>query len=433
MSVQDAGGLSAPDAAALGRLVEAAGPSALVVRDPDAPHDSIDGLRPRFVVEPRTPEAVAAVLAWASDQRLSVVIRGQGTKLAWGRRPERLDAVVTLCRMTRVLTHRAGDLIVSVEAGATLAALNTVLGVHGQWLPLDPPFADRATIGGILASNDSGPLRHRFGTPRDLVIGVELATTDGRLAKAGGQVVKNVAGYDLSKLVSGSFGTLAAIVSATFKLSPVAGTSSTIVLDRIDADALARIAIRLEETQLEPAAVELHATRGRTGASTSCLLRFASVAAAVEAQVVQACAVLGAGGTRQVVTGETEHEVWRRHAARIWEAPGAIVRASWLPAAILQAVRGLEQLAAHGEVEMIGRVGIGSGLIAIDGDTARQAAAIAQLRAGGVFGNVVVLRASAELKAATDVWPAVPNAAVLSSVKRALDPHGVLGAGRGPL
>ena len=98
---------------------------------------------------------------------------------------------------------------------------------HGQWLPLDPPFADAATIGGILATNDSGPLRHRYGTPRDLIIGVQLATTDGVLAKAGGQVVKNVAGYDLSKLVAGSFGSLAAIVSATFKLSPLPAASKT--------------------------------------------------------------------------------------------------------------------------------------------------------------------------------------------------------------
>src|SRR5204863_193326 len=117
------------------------------------------------------------------------------------------------------------------EGGAALADVNRALAPHRQWLPLDPPFAERATIGGILATNDSGPLRHRYGTPRDVVIGVQLATTDGVLSKAGGRVVKNVAGYDLSKLVCGSFGSLAAIVSATFKLAPRAAASKTVVVD----------------------------------------------------------------------------------------------------------------------------------------------------------------------------------------------------------
>ena len=147
-----------------------------------------------------------------------------------------------------------GDLTVTVEAGALLGDLNRTLAAHGQWLPLDPFFGDRATIGGLLATNDSGPHRHRFGTPRDLVIGVRLATVDGRLAKAGGQVVKNVAGYDLSKLVSGSFGGLAAIVSATFKLSPAPPASGTVLIGPLDSGTVARIAAVMASSQLEPVA-----------------------------------------------------------------------------------------------------------------------------------------------------------------------------------
>src|SRR5205823_14395303 len=172
----------------------------------------------------------------AAEARQTMGIRGAGTKSGWGRDARGADMILDMRSLNRVLAHEHGDMTATIEAGATLRDVNTALAEHRQWLPLDPPFADRATIGGILATNDSGPLRHRYGTPRDLVIGVQLATTDGVLAKAGGQVVKNVAGYDLSKLVCGSFGSLAAIVSATFKLAPRAAASKTIVVDVPDVE-----------------------------------------------------------------------------------------------------------------------------------------------------------------------------------------------------
>ena len=157
---------------------------------------------------------------------------------ATGRTASRIDVILDMQRLNRILAHEHGDMTATIEAGASLRDVNVALALHGQMLPLDPPFADRATIGGLLATNDSGPLRHRYGTPRDLVIGVQLATTDGALAKAGGQVVKNVAGYDLSKLMTGSFGSLAAIVSATFKLAPRPAASKTMRFGVRDGEAL---------------------------------------------------------------------------------------------------------------------------------------------------------------------------------------------------
>jgi glycolate oxidase FAD binding subunit len=179
--------------------------------------DAIDGVVPRQIVEPDTASGLAAALQRASRDRLVTVLRGGGTKLGWGRRPPPIDLLVSTARLNSLLVHRHGDLTATAHAGVTLAQLNRELARHGQWLPVDSAF-DGATIGGIVATNDSGPLRHRHGTPRDLLIGVTLAMPDGRLVKAGGHVVKNVAGYDLGKLVSGSFGSLAAIVDATFKL-----------------------------------------------------------------------------------------------------------------------------------------------------------------------------------------------------------------------
>src|SRR6185503_1737047 len=143
------------------------------------------------LAQPSTPREVAAALKRASDEQRSIVVRGSGTKMDWGRPASKIDVMLDMRRLNRVLEHQHGDLTATIEAGATLRDVNDALSRLGQGLPLDPSFADEATIGGILATNDSGPLRHRYGAPRDLVIGVQLATTDGELTKAGGKVVKN--------------------------------------------------------------------------------------------------------------------------------------------------------------------------------------------------------------------------------------------------
>jgi glycolate oxidase FAD binding subunit len=446
------------------------------------------------VIEPATAADVAAALRHASDERQSIVIRGAGTKSDWGRPAGRIDVVLDMKRLNRVLAHQHGDLTAIIEAGATLHDVNHALARHGQWLPLDPPFAEHATIGGILATNDSGPLRHRYGTPRDLVIGIQLATTDGLLSKAGGQVVKNVAGYDLSKLVAGSFGSLAAIVSATFKLTPLPAASKTLTFDVPDAAALAQLVRSVMASQLEPIAFEID-FRGGVGPpfqrgrgaperpALHVLLRFASLPAVVEAQIARASAALkGCATSSHVVDGDAERALWREHASRLWDASGAIVRASWLPADVAAALAEIERIAepamaterersdlmarepfdpplilspstdervaqdrpvrraaaarlkASPSIELIGRGGVGAGHIRIDADEPAQAQIISQLRETAAFGNVVIVRGSAALKTLVDVWgPQGDRQSLLGSLKRAFDPDGVLNAGRGPL
>jgi glycolate oxidase FAD binding subunit len=378
------------------------------------------------IVPASTAREVAEALKRASDERQSIVIRGAGTKLDWGRPASHIDVMLDMRRLNRVLAHAHGDLTATVEAGATLRDVNDTLSRLGQGLPLDPPFADDATIGGILATNDSGPLRHRFGAPRDLILGVQLATTDGVLSKAGGQVVKNVAGYDLSKLVAGSFGSLAAIVSATFKLSPIPEASKTMRVAVADEAALTQVVRGVMASQLDPVAFEIAVERP----ALRVLLRFASLQAVVPAQVAAASDVLkGFATSIDVVDGYAERTLWRAHAGRLWERPGAIVRASWLPASIAAV---LGELPA--DAEIIGRAGIGAGLVRIDGDDSEQARVIGQLRHSLHLGNVVVMRGSAGLKALVDVWgPQGDRQRLLSAMKRAFDPNGVLNAGRGPL
>jgi glycolate oxidase FAD binding subunit len=393
-------------------------------------------------IEPDTAEALASALGQASDRGHSVVIRGAGTKMDWGRPPRRIDIVLSTNRLTRVIAYEHGDLTMTVEAGSSLRDVNRVLAARGQWLPLDPAFSERATIGGILATNDSGPLRHRFGTPRDLVIGVRLATTDGTLAKAGGQVVKNVAGYDLSKLISGSFGSLAAIASATFKLSPLPGASKTVVVDAPDPGATERIVRDVLASQLEPLAFELswsyEAAAERALRPTVVMLRFASVSAAVDAQIAQFQTMAALKGCATVVIdGGEEEAAWRQHAERPWSAPGAIVRASWMPANIVAALEELRVSVKADHIrgiELVGRAAVGAGLIRIDGDAAVQAAVVSSLRRSSCFGNVVIVRGADELKALADVWGTAGDSQRLgAAIKRALDPKGILNAGRGPI
>jgi glycolate oxidase FAD binding subunit len=378
------------------------------------------------IIPPSTAREVAEALKRASDERLSIVIRGAGTKLDWGRPAARIDVMLDMRRLNRVLAHAHGDLTATVEAGATLRDVNDTLSRLGQGLPLDPPFADEATIGGILATNDSGPLRHRYGAPRDLILGVQLATTDGVLSKAGGQVVKNVAGYDLSKLIAGSFGSLAAIVSATFKLSPIPEASKTMRVAVADEGALAQAVRRVMASQLDPIAFEIAVARP----ALHILVRFASLPMAVAAQVAGASEALkGLATSINVVDGYAERTLWQAHATQLWERAGAIVRASWLPASIAAV---LGELPAG--AEMIGRAGIGAGLVRIDGDDSEQARVIGQLRHSPHVGNVVVMRGAAGLKALVDVWgPQGDRQRLLSTMKRAFDPNGVLNAGRGPL
>src|SRR5262252_654732 len=269
------------------------------------------------VVEPRDATGVAAALQSAAAQNLAVIVRGGGTKS-----PERSAAVLlSTTRLTEGIDHVAGDLVATVPAGATLDAVNNVLCRAAQWLPLDPPRSNRATIGGIIATNDSGPRRHRFGTPRDLIIGIEIALVNGKTAKAGGRVVKNVAGYDLSKLLCGSLGSLAVITSATFKLSPVAPHSQTLVATVSDIRQLGELAMAIAAVPVAPTAIELQSPPHRL------LVRFETTEQAARRQTDLVSAIcVEAGATCTTVSGRPEADAWLAHESRVFGSEGTILK-----------------------------------------------------------------------------------------------------------
>ena len=390
--------------------------------------DAVDGVMPRHVAEPADANELASTLQAASRDKQITVLRGGGTKLGWGRPVAAIDLIVSTAKLNTLLVHRHGDMTATAHAGVSLAQFNRELARHGQWLPIDSAF-DAATIGGIVATNDSGPVRHRYGTPRDLLIGVTLALTDGRIVKAGGHVVKNVAGYDLGKLASGSFGTLAAIVDATFKLLPIPQASATLDASYDDGEVLARDVMQVSTSQLEPMAFDVMLDGGQYRLR----LLFASSPEAVSAQIESAQRLLSKPST--VVTGDPEMDLWTDQVRSPWAGTGAVIRFGWLPAKleeITTLMHDVQQIA--GSIVMCGRVGMGAGLMRVDGDVRAQAALVERLRSSVWVGNVAVLRASHDLKQHVDVWgPASSAADAVRALKGMFDPAGILNAGRGPI
>jgi len=394
-----------------------------------AAEDAFDGVVPRHVALPERGEELAQILADASRGRQLTVLRGGGSKLGWGRVPSRVDLVIGTEKVNRLLAHRHGDMTVTAEAGMRLADLNRQLAEHRQYLPVESAF-DRATIGGIIATNDAGPMRHRFGTPRDLLIGVTLAMTDGRLVKAGGTVVKNVAGYDLGKLVSGSHGTLAAIVDATFKLLPIPLASTTLVATYADGNAVAHDVAALTASQVELAAFDMSVS---SGGRWILLMRMASSPAATAAQAAEARRLLSSAPA--AVSGDEERSLWEEQIRAPWGEGGTIVRLSWLPSQLPAVVAALSRLSQNGcQVETFTGRTLGSGLLRLDGDERAIVAGIAALRASRDVGHVVVLRATPRLKSEIDVWgPASGAIDVARTLKRMFDPADILNAARGPI
>ncbi|HZD69103.1 MAG TPA: FAD-binding oxidoreductase, partial [Actinomycetes bacterium] len=225
--------------------------------------DAVDGVQPEMVVTPATVEEARDALREATARGRRVVCRGGGSKLGWGSPPAGAEVVLDTTALDRVLEHAEGDLIVRAEAGVRLDALQEALSKARQFLALDPPEPG-ATVGGIVASGASGPRRLRYGTARDLLIGITVVLSDGTTAHGGGKVVKNVAGYDLGKLFTGSFGTLGLIAEVTFRLHP-------------SPDALAGVALEVTDPAVAGAATQdgmtpstaSAAPPGRTGAAFS--------------------------------------------------------------------------------------------------------------------------------------------------------------------
>jgi glycolate oxidase FAD binding subunit len=267
------------------------------------PEDAVDGVEPSLVVEPGSVEETSELMRLASREGLVVSPRGGGTKMHLGDPPASLDFIVSTARMNEIIEHVPGDQVVRVQAGIRLQDLQEQLSGSDQMLAIDPPERG-ATIGGIVAANASGPRRYRYGTIRDLIIGITVVLHDGTVAKAGSKVVKNVAGYDLSKLFTGSLGTLGIIVTANFRLHPIPQASRTVAVEVESPEAAAGAAQAMMHSQVEPTAVELR--YGEDARQLTVLLE--SIPAGVEEKVEAASFLLNPfGEVRTLSDEETDH------------------------------------------------------------------------------------------------------------------------------
>ena len=217
----------------------------------------VDGFMPKAVALPESVEQIQKLLAFAADRGLSVIPAGSGTKLGIGNPPRKVDLVLSTRRLNSMIEYEPADLTVTVQAGMRLANLQVQLSENGQFLPLDPAYASLATVGGIAATNASGPLRLRHGTPRNQVLGMRVVQSGGAVVKSGGKVVKNVSGYDLNKLYIGSFGTLGIITELTFKLSPLAENGITMLLRFKRFEDATKTASDITSSQLLPSYLNL--------------------------------------------------------------------------------------------------------------------------------------------------------------------------------
>ena len=392
--------------------------------------DAVDGVQPRLVAEPATAARLAATLGWAAEQGLTVRVRGGGTKQQWGAVARPVDLLLSTAKLDAVVAHRHGDLTATVEAGANLARVNAALARHAQRLPLDPPWPERATIGGIVATNDSGPARHHHGAPRDLIIGCSIVLADGREAKSGGIVVKNVAGYDLGRLLTGSFGSLAVITSATFKLAPVASSSRTVSIELGSLEDAGPLVALLADSPLTPSAVELEWPPARLH------VRFESVEAAVTQQAAEIVRLAGDSGRADTVMDDAESRLWAAYAGG-WGEPGTLVKLATRPTALVSTLARLRDDCERDGIEMsaAGRAALGVVDVRLEGPPDAQARVIERLRdqlpAGE--GSAVVRRADPDLRRQVDPWGRIGDALpIMRAIKARFDPEGRLNPGGGP-
>jgi glycolate oxidase FAD binding subunit len=396
---------------------------------PGSSADAIDGVIPANVAEPASAEELGGILAAASRESRSVIARGAGTKSGWGPPPAKIDILLSTSALKNVVAHRHGDLTATVQAGASLASVNAVLAQHRQWIPLDGSWTDRATIGGLVATNHSGPRRHRYGAPRDLIIGVEFARADGQLAKGGGIVVKNVAGYDLPRLMTGAFGSLAVITAATFKLYPIPPASETLVVDLKTPRELTSLALKIAGSQLTPTSLEFQTQPLRL------LIRFETIASAVKQQADATAALLaGDGFTANQISGVDEQHLWRQHDQRVL-TDDTLLKITLLPSELGTALEKLASLAGTEAHMAWGSAGLGVFMARLSGSVVAQCRVVEGLRQSfpAGRGSAVIVRGSAELRTRAGVWGSIGDGlALMKAVKQRFDPANILNPGRGP-
>jgi len=406
------------------------GLNAIVGREnlrPATTADAVDGMQPSGVIAPGTAQEVAEVLRYCNSAGLAVIPRGGGTKLWLGNRPQKVDFILSTERLNRVIEHAWGDMTATVEAGCKIDNLQRTLKEHGQQLAADPMRSEGATVGGLLATAESGTLRIRYGAIRDLVLGVEVALPDGSVIKAGGKVVKNVAGYDLTKLMIGSLGTLGVITRAVFRLHPIPAATATYTTLLPTASEASKLVLAILDSHLVYTGLQIRAQRADQVALD---VRFEGIPESLDDQYAKLSQI--AGGHRFERAGE----VWTARQKLFADASGSVIsKCSVLPAQI-----GLLCDAVFRQAQPAGvtatLVAQGTGVAEVRLDAAGLQPLVGALHGlreelDRLEGSLIVEQCPVSMKQELDVWGTLKDALpLMQQIKEQFDPARTLNPGR---
>jgi glycolate oxidase FAD binding subunit len=423
------------------------------VREPEA-SDAVDGVMPRIVVAPRSVEEVADVMRLASRLDLAVILRGSGSTIGWGTAPRRLDIVLETRGLDKRFEHSAGDLVAIAGAGMSIAAFQKAVGASGQMLAVDSPWP-AASLGGLVASNISGPRRHRYGTIRDSVIGITVVLANGTVAKSGGKVVKNVAGYDLGKLFTGSFGTLGVIVEVIVRLHALPAERRLVEVEVASAEGIGEGLQAILTSPLVPSAVDLRWKEG----SGRLLMVFEGFGPAVTDGAQRAAELLEPIGSVSVGEhGGLKPSATSSHLGEIttvaegfspqappnprsplmdvpWKPGEVCLKIATVPSALPDTLRAIDTLAWTKGIEtrVSGQAGATVLWVALrnNGDTVAEMLEALRSVVARSGGSVVVVAAPDELKPRLDIWgPTTDAFPLMRRLKEQFDPQGMMSPGR---
>ena len=387
-----------------------------------------------YLVFPSTVKILAAVVKQASERGWRILICGNGSKLQWGNFTRNIQLVISTQKCDRLIEHAVGDLTVTAEAGMKLVELQNILRSQNQFLPIDPSYADTATLGGIVATGDTGSWRERYGGIRDLLLGISFVRADGAIAKAGGRVVKNVAGYDLMKLFTGAYGTLGIISQLTFRTFPIISTSKTLLLTG-EADNIARVVQTIRNSGLTPTAMDLLSgeiiKQLKLEENIGLIVRWQSIPESIEQQTKELRAIANKLNlTTYEYKEQAEVDLWQKCAniTNFHSDTAVICKIGIAPNMAVNFLQSPKIVNNNVAVRVHASSGIGE-LRAnkLDREIISQIRSFVEEN----YGFLTILDAPKAIKEESDVWGYKGNAiATMQAIKNQFDPQNILNPNR---
>jgi glycolate oxidase FAD binding subunit len=368
-----------------------------------------------FDLAPANTEEIAAVLRYTNRNSITVAPWGSGTKQHWGN-PIHPSLILHTHRLNSVREHTWQDMTCTVEAGCTWSSMQHSLARHGQFVALDPLWPDRATIGGIAATNDSGSLRLKYGSLRDLIIGMTIVLADGTIARSGGKVVKNVAGYDLHKLMTGAFGTLGIITEITFRLHSIPRHVQSFTIPSSNAEILGQLLIKILDSHLSTQSLQLRSTR----AGFNLDVRLATLPEVIRDQAISLSKL---AASVSLEASNADSNVWNARQEHFDQTEHLIVKATMLPSNISPIAETIRTLGGTSVTQAMGIM-----TASIPGSASSQLEHLRQkLEANG--GSLTVLQHPADAAPVASTMPS-DTIPLMRELKHRFDPNRILNPGR---